>query len=147
MGDEQGNSGGLDADRWGPRAKNEYADLYDAKRTDLRQAALNFARENGHVAGFFFRDRVRSRPGENEVEQLAPGEGMIARVGGKQYAVSRDERGELIALSARCTHLGCIVGWNRADRSWGCPCHGSRFAADGTLVQGPATKDLPRQYW
>lgn len=127
--------------------ENEYADLYDAKRVDLRRSALTFARENGHVAGFFFRDRVRPRPGEEDVEKLAPGEGTVARIGGTQYAVSRTDEGELVTLSARCTHLGCIVGWNPADRAWECPCHGSRFAADGTVVQGPATKDLPPRHW
>ena len=82
-------------------------------------------------------------PGAEDVEKLAPGEGTVARIGGKLDAVSRTDEGELVTLSARCTHLGCIVGWNPADRAWECPCHGSRFAADGTVVQGPATKDLP----
>jgi Rieske Fe-S protein len=124
---------------------NEYAGLYDAKRLDVKRSAPGFARENGLVAFRFFRDRVRRRDGGDEVARLAPGEATIARVGAKQYAVYRDDAGELHALSARCTHLGCIVGWNPADRAWECTCHGSRFAADGTVVQGPATTDLPRE--
>ena len=73
---------------------------------------------------------------------LKPGEGAIARIGRKQIAAYRDDAGKLHVLSARCTHLGCIISWNAADRAWECPCHGSRFAADGALVQGPATADL-----
>ena len=126
---------------------NEYEDLYDANRVGARRALATFAKENTAVAAFFFRDRTRRRPGEDEVERLAPGEGVVARIGGKHYAVSRKDDGELLTLSARCTHLGCVVGWNSADRAWECPCHGSRYAADGTLVQGPATKDLPSQHW
>jgi glycine/D-amino acid oxidase-like deaminating enzyme/nitrite reductase/ring-hydroxylating ferredoxin subunit len=122
---------------------NEYADLYDAKRLAPRQSAVRFAKGNGEVGLRFFRDRVRPREGRTEIERLGPGDGTIARVRGKLYAAHRDEAGELHVLSARCTHLGCIVGWNAADRAWECPCHGSRFAGDGTLVQGPATADLP----
>jgi len=121
---------------------NEYAGLYDAKRLDVRHSATTFAKENGRVGLTFFRDRVRPRDGRAEIDALPPGEGTVARVGRKQYAAYRDERGELHTFSARCTHLGCIVGWNPADRAWECPCHGSRFAADGALVQGPATADL-----
>jgi glycine/D-amino acid oxidase-like deaminating enzyme/nitrite reductase/ring-hydroxylating ferredoxin subunit len=122
---------------------NEWAELYDANRLDVRQSALRFAKENAEVGFRFFRDRVRARDRRSAVERLAPGEGMIARIGIEQYAVARDDDGQLHTLSARCTHLGCIVGWNPADRAWECPCHGSRFAADGTVVQGPATADLP----
>ena len=127
--------------------QNEYEDLYDANRFDPRRAGVTFAKENASVAARFFRDRARRRPGEVEVARLAPGEGVVVRIGGKHYAVSRKDDGELVTLSGRCTHLGCIVGWNTADRAWECPCHGSRFAADGTIVQGPATKDLPSRYW
>ncbi len=122
---------------------NEWAELYDAKRLDLRRSALKLTKENGEVGLRFFRDRVRARGGRDEIERLGPGEGTVARIGAKQYAVYRDDDGRLNALSARCTHLGCIVGWSPADRAWECPCHGSRFAADGTVVQGPATADLP----
>lgn len=124
---------------------NEYADLYDATRANARRSALAFAKENAGVGLRFFRDRVRPRPAREEAERLAPGEGTIVRAGVAQYAVHRDDAGVLHVLSARCTHLGCIVGWNPADRAWECPCHGSRFAGDGTLVQGPATSDLPRR--
>ena len=122
---------------------NEDAELYDATRLDLRRSATTFAKENGRVGLAFFRDRVRPRPGREEIDALGPGEGTVARVGGKQVAAYRDDDGTLHTRSARCTHLGCIVGWNPADRAWECPCHGSRFDALGTLVQGPATADLP----
>jgi glycine/D-amino acid oxidase-like deaminating enzyme/nitrite reductase/ring-hydroxylating ferredoxin subunit len=124
---------------------NAYADLYDASRINPRRSAAALAKENLRVAGLFLGDRLRGRSSRNEVAALKPGEGTIARIGGKQYAVSRADSGELLALSARCTHLGCIVRWTPGDRAWECPCHGSRFTADGTLVQGPATRDLPVQ--
>ena len=122
---------------------NPDAELYDAARLDVRRSAATFVKENAHVGVAFVRDRVRPRAGRERIEALKPGEGTIARVAGKQIAAYRDDEGALHTLSARCTHLGCIVGWNPADRAWECPCHGSRFAADGTLVQGPATADLP----
>ena len=125
--------------------ENEWAELYDSTRLDARHSVAQFAKENAGVGLRFFGDRLRPRDGREDVDRLAPGEGTIARVGPKQVAAYRDDDGELHVLSARCTHLGCIVGWNPADRAWECPCHGSRFAADGTLVQGPATADLPRE--
>ena len=122
---------------------NEWAHLYDATRLDARRSVRRLATENVQVGFHFFRDRLARPRTVEEVERLAPGEGRVVRIGAKQYAVHRDDEGRLHTLSARCTHLGCIVGWNPADRAWECPCHGSRFAADGTLVQGPATADLP----
>ena len=61
---------------------------------------------------------------------------------GKKAAVPRDERGDLHAVSPVCTHMGCLVGWNNAERTWDCPCHGSRFAIDGTVIEGPAVHPL-----
>jgi nitrite reductase/ring-hydroxylating ferredoxin subunit len=124
---------------------NDDASLYDSNRLDARHSALTFAKENGRVGVAFFRDRIRPPSQRGEFDELTPGDGAIVRIGLKQYAVRRDDDGTLHALSARCTHLGCIVGWNGADRAWECPCHGSRFAADGTVVQGPATADLRRE--
>jgi glycine/D-amino acid oxidase-like deaminating enzyme/nitrite reductase/ring-hydroxylating ferredoxin subunit len=124
---------------------NEYAELYDAKRLAPKQSAVRFAKGNGAVGLRFFADRLRPRDGRAEIERLQPGAGAIVRHGVRLYAVHRDVAGALHVLSARCTHLGCIVGWNAADQAWECQCHGSRFAGDGTLVQGPATADLPRR--
>ena len=124
--------------------ENDWSELYDSKRLSAKSTP-KFLKENADVGVRFFRDRLRPRDGRDEIEQLKPGEGTIARVGVKQYAVYRDDEGQLHALSARCTHLGCIVGWNNADRAWECPCHGSRFATDGSVVQGPANKPLERK--
>jgi glycine/D-amino acid oxidase-like deaminating enzyme/nitrite reductase/ring-hydroxylating ferredoxin subunit len=124
---------------------NENAALYDAHRRQLRRSALAFVKENSRVGLAFFRDRARPTHGRETIDALKPGEGTVARVGRKQVGAYRDDAGALHLLSARCTHLGCIVGWNAADRAWECPCHGSRFAADGTLVQGPATADLAKE--
>ena len=61
---------------------------------------------------------------------------------GTLVAASRDVDGTLRAVSPVCTHLGCRVGWNAAERTWDCPCHGSRFGCDGKVLEGPATQDL-----
>lgn len=63
-------------------------------------------------------------------------------MGHRKLAISRDAHGEVHVLSARCTHLGCIVSWNSAEVTWDCPCHGSRFAQDGSVLEGPAVKPL-----
>nr|WP_229920407.1 (2Fe-2S)-binding protein [Streptomyces avidinii] len=79
------------------------------------------------------------------VRDLRPGEGTVVRAGGKPCAVHRDDQGELHAVSAVCTHLGCVLAFNNAERTWECPCHGSRFGVDGEVVQGPALRPLERQ--
>ena len=76
------------------------------------------------------------------LSDLGPGEGAIVREGGRKVAAYRDESGELTALSPKCKHLGCTVGWNQGARTWDCPCHGSRYDAYGKVIQGPAQQDL-----
>lgn len=87
---------------------------------------------------------ARSAPTTSLSRPTSPssGDGRVLARRERQVAVSRDMEGVLRAVSARCTHLGCIVNWNDAERSWDCPCHGSRFAPDGTVLQGPATQPL-----
>jgi len=122
--------------------ENPLAELYDASRSTVRQSALPLAKENAHVAFRFVADRLRPHDGRDELERLAPGEATIVRINARLYGVYRDDDATVHAVSPRCTHLGCLVGWNAADRTWECPCHGSRFTATGALMQGPATRDL-----
>jgi len=76
--------------------------------------------------------------------EIEKGEGGIVAVDGAKVAVYRNDDGELIAMSAKCTHLGCTVGWNSADKTWDCPCHGSRYNPTGEVLNGPAAKPLAR---
>jgi nucleotide-binding universal stress UspA family protein len=75
--------------------------------------------------------------------ELAPGEGGVIERRGEKLAVFVDRKGEQHLFSARCTHLGCTVGWNPAEKTFDCPCHGSRFGSDGEVVNGPAARPLP----
>ena len=79
----------------------------------------------------------------DDVAQIAPGEGGVITRGEEKIAVWRDDNGDVHAVSASCTHKGCTVTWNNADRTWDCPCHGSMFEADGTVLHGPAREPLP----
>ncbi|SFU57889.1 FAD-dependent oxidoreductase [Pseudoduganella namucuonensis] len=78
----------------------------------------------------------------DSVREIPAGQGAIVRDGLHKLAVYRDEQGGLHAVSAKCTHLGCVVHWNSAECSWDCPCHASRFATDGTVLHGPAALPL-----
>lgn len=119
-----------------------WAELYDPRRAGetLRQAPA-LLKQQASVAGHFVGDRVRAAR-QPDVADIPPGAGAVVPVGRRACAVHREEDGTLRALSARCTHLGCLVGWNAAERSWDCPCHGSRFGTDGRVLEGPAVAPL-----
>jgi len=127
---------------------SEWAPVFDPWRRPPLGAATTLVRHNADSGFRFFKDRLqRSR----SVDELAAGEGRVVGSGLEQLAVHRDDAGHLHALSARCTHLGCIVGWNSGERTWDCPCHGSRYTAEGEVISGPATraletKELPDDY-
>jgi glycine/D-amino acid oxidase-like deaminating enzyme/nitrite reductase/ring-hydroxylating ferredoxin subunit len=120
---------------------NPWAATFDPNRLTPRQSATSFVTENFDVARHFVRDRL-VLPGREALDALAPGEGVVVRIGIQAYAVSRDGRGAWQSLSPVCTHMGCHVRWNTAERSWDCPCHGSRYAPDGKVIHGPAVRDL-----
>lgn len=85
-------------------------------------------------------------PGEvDSIDDIPLGEGAIVRDGLNKIAVYKDGQGQLLQLSPACTHMGCIVHWNSFEKCWDCPCHGSHFAPDGSVLNGPAVKALSRQ--
>jgi glycine/D-amino acid oxidase-like deaminating enzyme/nitrite reductase/ring-hydroxylating ferredoxin subunit len=118
---------------------NRWRSLLDTSRVRARASASDFVKENANAAFHFFADRITRR---ESVDDIAAGQGAVVGDGRGQRAVYRQEDGTLRALSARCTHLGCIVDWNRAEATWDCPCHGSRFARDGKVIDGPAVAPL-----
>jgi glycine/D-amino acid oxidase-like deaminating enzyme/nitrite reductase/ring-hydroxylating ferredoxin subunit len=120
------------------------AELWDPWRKTLRASAVKWVEENAQVGARFVGDRL-SKPGGRSIESLQPGEGDIVGHDGEKVAAYRDDEGALVAVSPRCTHLGCQVNWNSAERSWDCPCHGSRFAPDGRVLEGPAVHALERK--
>jgi nitrite reductase/ring-hydroxylating ferredoxin subunit len=77
-------------------------------------------------------------------DAIVPGEGAVVDDGGKKIAAYRAPDGRLLRLSAACTHMGCIVQWNTAGKSWDCPCHGSRFTPEGSVMHGPAIRPLDK---
>lgn len=120
--------------RWTP--------LYDATRVNpSREAVQEIVKENANVAKRFVVDHVR-RLRASGAERLAAGQGGLVEVDGQKVAAFRDDDGRLRAVSAICTHLGCTVDWNDGERSWDCPCHGSRYDLDGRVICGPATEAL-----
>ena len=120
---------------------NEFAALYKATRIKPVKSAKKFLWQNLDVAGKY----VKGYAGGIDTRALrdvALGQGRLVEVNGKKLAVYRDETGAVTALSPVCTHLKCLVGWNEAEHTWDCPCHGSRFGIDGQVIEGPALAPL-----
>jgi Rieske Fe-S protein len=78
------------------------------------------------------------------VEEIPRGQGAVMREGLSKVACYRDDSGKVHKHSAICTHMGCVVEWNHVEKSWDCPCHGSRFDPKGRVLMGPAIDDLKR---
>jgi glycine/D-amino acid oxidase-like deaminating enzyme/nitrite reductase/ring-hydroxylating ferredoxin subunit len=119
-----------------------WAPLYDPQRKQLLASAKSFLVENVNVAA----QQLKGARGgaAAALNSLQPGQGAVISIDGSEQAFSRDTRGELHAVAATCTHMGCTVTWNDAESTWDCPCHGSRFAPDGTVLHGPALQPLER---
>jgi Rieske Fe-S protein len=119
--------------------ENEWRTVFDPARLPPVRSVPGLLKHNADSGLHLVADRLRHGPRPSD---LGPDEGAVIRDGLAQRAVHRDDDGHLHAVSAACTHLGCIVRWNGAERTWDCPCHGSRFDAFGEVISGPATRAL-----
>ena len=124
--------------------KNRWAKVYQARRFNPARGGASFLKENINVAKQYIKDYVTPGQAEN-LQDLQQGEGKLVKFKGKNLAAYVDENNQFTALSPVCTHLGCIVHWNRLDKSWDCPCHGSRFQPAGEVIEGPAFSPLARK--
>jgi glycine/D-amino acid oxidase-like deaminating enzyme/nitrite reductase/ring-hydroxylating ferredoxin subunit len=119
--------------------ENPWSEIYDPSRISFRSAP-EYARQNLNVA-----EQYSSwlTPGDaGSVDDIPNDSGAVVRRGMRKIAVYKDEAGQVTQCSAVCTHLYCIVDWNDTEKTWDCPCHGSRFDRYGKVVNGPAIADL-----
>lgn len=121
--------------------RNKWEDLYSPSRITLK-ASRDFFTEAGNLVSQYL--NWLSPSDLKNTADLPPGKGDVLSSGLRKIAVYRDYDNTLRAFSAVCPHLGCIVKWNNEEKSFDCPCHGSRYAIDGTVINGPSEKDLEK---
>jgi glycine/D-amino acid oxidase-like deaminating enzyme/nitrite reductase/ring-hydroxylating ferredoxin subunit len=120
---------------------NPWAELFDPNRMALGRGLWEYIKENADYPYYMIRDRFAGAEGRS-LRAVRRGQGKIIERDGAKVAAYRDPPGALTLRSATCTHMGCLVGWNPAERTWDCPCHGSRFKPDGQVISGPAESPL-----
>ena len=125
------------------KGKSKYEKLFNPNRIKPVAGFENFVKEAADVVAKFIGDRFAKTKIKDLVE-LAPGEAKVVKYEGDSIALYKDEKGGLHAVNPACTHINCIVGWNTAEQTWDCPCHGSRFSMDGEVLNAPARKDLEK---
>jgi glycine/D-amino acid oxidase-like deaminating enzyme/nitrite reductase/ring-hydroxylating ferredoxin subunit len=123
------------------KRKNPWQELFAVGRTKVRGGTWNYLKENVDYPFYYVKDRLTPAEGSSS-RAVRAGEGKILKVGGERVACSRDGDGKVHSVSAYCTHMGCLVRWNKAERTWDCPCHGSRFRPNGEVLAGPAETPL-----
>jgi glycine/D-amino acid oxidase-like deaminating enzyme/nitrite reductase/ring-hydroxylating ferredoxin subunit len=121
-------------------AENRWIKAFDATRIKPIAGGPKFLAENLGIASHLIGGYLSRYP--KSFDALAPGQASIVKIDGENLAAFRDDEGKIHVVSAVCSHMGCLVGWNENDRTWDCPCHGSRFELDGTVLHGPATRPL-----
>jgi Rieske Fe-S protein len=123
--------------------ENAWLKAFDATRGTNLATAAQFVKENANVAAQYLKDMPVGNV--SHFSEIKPGEGKTIEIDSEKLAVYRDEENQLHVCSAVCTHMKCIVNWNNAERTWDCPCHGSRFMIDGSVIEGPAIENLQRK--
>jgi len=121
--------------------KNPWTDLFDMHRKKLLGGTWSYLAENKDYPYYLVRNFLAKADGES-VDEVKKGEGKILKLNGQRVAASRDGNGKLSLCSAICTHMRCVVDWNNAEKTWDCPCHGSRFKPNGEVISGPAEEPL-----
>jgi Rieske Fe-S protein len=121
---------------------NPWSDLFAPDRKAVTRGAWNYIQENLDYPYYMVRDRFAGAD-TRSLRAVKRGHGGIVERNGAKVAAFRDQAGELTLRSAICPHMGCTVAWNAAERTWDCPCHGSRFKATGDVISGPAQGPLP----
>lgn len=120
---------------------NPYEELFSPTRSKMKAKDVgSFIKDNAGVAKELIKGKVTGA--EASLEELGLDEGKIVRVDGQKLAAYKDEQGTVTFVKPACTHMGCDVAFNQAERSWDCPCHGSRFSYRGDVIEGPATEPL-----
>ena len=123
--------------------ENKFQKVFDSTRFTPIASVKEFIKENAEVFSHFIKDRFTIE--KEHFKDLLPGEGKILEKEGEKVAAARDINNELYVLSPVCPHLKCFVQWNNGEKTWDCPCHGSRFNIKGEVLYGPAVKDLERK--
>ncbi len=124
---------------------NVFAPLVKASRFSPLKGAKGIAEETASVVKSLIKDYVTHRE-TTQLSQLMPGKGAMVEFEDESLAAYRAPDGTLIAVSPVCTHMKCKVHWNSVETSWDCPCHGSRFAPNGSVIEGPAIEPLERRF-
>jgi glycine/D-amino acid oxidase-like deaminating enzyme/nitrite reductase/ring-hydroxylating ferredoxin subunit len=125
--------------------ENPWAKVFDHNRQRPHMTTKEFITENLHFPAHLIPDRLTSLDVEGKsTEEVHAGEGKIIKVGGRKVAAYRDDAGTLYCVSPVCTHMKCDVAFNDAEKTWDCPCHGSRFKPDGSVLNGPARDPLEK---
>jgi glycine/D-amino acid oxidase-like deaminating enzyme/nitrite reductase/ring-hydroxylating ferredoxin subunit len=120
---------------------NPWTDLFDPGRAAIRRGLWDYLKENADYPYYMVRDRFAGAEAKS-LRSVKRGEGKIIERDGTKVAAYRDPHGTVTVRSATCTHMGCIIAWNPAERTWDCPCHGSRFTPRGDVISGPAESPL-----
>lgn len=121
------------------KGDSPWAPVYNPSRFDILASGAKLVSENLDVAQTLFMGKITPAPRDVEINN---GEAKAVEIEGDKYGAYRDEKGELHIVDITCTHLGCELVWNDAEKTWDCPCHGSRFTIDGDNVEGPAFNHL-----
>ena len=121
------------------KGDNPWKDVYNPSRQTIAASTKNFIVENLNVAKELIGGKISPAPANIDIK---PSEGKVIEINGEKAGAYRDEQGTLHIVDTTCTHMGCELSWNSAEKTWDCPCHGSRFTYEGDIVEGPTVTPL-----
>jgi len=121
------------------KGENPWAEVYNPSRFVPNPSITSFISINADVAAKYVSGKLKPLPSDIDIQK---GEAREVEIEGDRIGIYRDETGRIHTVDTTCTHMGCELKWNDAERTWDCPCHGSRFTYEGKIVEGPAINEL-----